>query len=135
MSESILVLLIDDDDEDHLFFNLALQKISPPVECASARDAEEALAMLRNIFYNPHFIFIDINMPRMNGIECLSEIKKIERLNDVKLYMYTTTSPEEKIVNSCKQLGAREVISKMSDISLLQEKLSRVLSKINLDEG
>ena len=67
-------------------------------------------------------------MPGVNGIECLSEIKKIERLSAAKLYMYTT-SLEEKLVNDCKQLGVEEIISKMSDITLLQEKLWRVLCK------
>jgi CheY-like chemotaxis protein len=134
MAKPILVLLIDDDDEDHLFFNLALQKIPRSIECASARNAEEALKMLGDNFYSPHFIFLDINMPGMNGIECLSEIKKIERLNDMKVYIYTTSS-EENIDSICKQLGAEEIISKMSNIILLQEKLGRVFSKVKFGES
>ena len=127
MAKTILVLLVDDDDEDHLFFNLALQKVPKLIECSSARNAAEAFAILNNNFYTPHFIFIDINMPGVNGIECLSEIKKIDRLKEAKLYMYTT-STEEKIMNDCKQLGVEEIISKMSDITLLQEKLGRVFA-------
>jgi len=74
----------------------------------------------------PDFIFIDINMPKMNGIQCLPEIKKLEHLRYSKIVMYSTTS-NETIIKKTRQLGADEFLVKPYKMSLLIDNLTRIL--------
>jgi CheY-like chemotaxis protein len=112
----IICFLVDDDADDQVFFDIAWKKVDKSVECIFADDGISALKRINNNFaFVPSIIFIDINMPIMNGIRLLKEIKKIERLNSVPVYMYSTSS-EQKIVNECMGLGAAGFIKKQADI-------------------
>ena len=75
--ESIHILIADDDDDDRQFFNEALEelKIKTTVEMVT-----DGAALLRRLAKKnavlPQILFLDLNMPFKNGIECLAEIKK-----------------------------------------------------------
>ena len=72
------VLLVDDDIDDHEIFCMALENLENCYKCIFAKDGIEALEILKNEeIFIPDIIFLDLNMPRMNGIDCLYEIKKI----------------------------------------------------------
>jgi CheY-like chemotaxis protein len=130
MTGNILVLLIDDDPDDHLFFEMALSEIEYDVDFRFAENAIKGLDMLANSEFNPDFIFVDMNMPKMNGLEFLAKIKETERLIHVPVYMYSTTT-DESIAKTCIQLGAAGLIKKQTSISAIKEKLQDVFeSKI-----
>jgi CheY-like chemotaxis protein len=99
-------------------------------------DGVEAVSLLKsNSDYTPDYIFIDVNMPKMNGIACLGLLKNIERLKYSKIYMYSTTS-EKSAVEDSKKLGADDFIIKPSKTAELKEKLSKIfdiVSEINPD--
>ena len=122
--------LIDDDVDDHLFFQMAAERIGVIVKCEFSNDGFLALEKLRDPNFKPDIIFIDINMPRMNGVDCLHEIKKIEHLKNIPAYMYST-SADPYITQSCVKLGAIGVIKKLPSIALLSEKLAKVFSELN----
>ena len=124
-----LILLIDDDVDDHEIFNVALLNADDSVKCIYAKDGINALELLKNNeLVIPDFIFIDMNMPKMSGSECLVEIKKIERLKDIPVYMYSTfVDPNKILVN--KQLGAEDFITKPCDINTLTNLLIKLLVK------
>jgi CheY-like chemotaxis protein len=93
MKEIQSCLLIDDDPDDQEIFLMCIGKISEPVNCITANSGVDAIEMLQShTQYTPNYIFLDVNMPKMNGIECLKNIKKIDRLKHTKIYMYSTTS-------------------------------------------
>ena len=122
---SLKCLLIDDDIDDQEIFSIALQEFGQSIDCRFACDGVDALETLRrDELFLPHCIFIDINMPRMNGVECLERIKKIDRLKDVPVCMYST-SADPKLVARTKSLGAVDFIVKPADISELSNLLSR----------
>jgi CheY-like chemotaxis protein len=123
--------LIDDDLDDQEIFFFALQQVNPDVKCVYANDGIYGLKKLKEEPFNPGLIFIDVNMPRMNGIECLKEIKKIGRLRDVPIYMYSTAA-DMAIINECKKLGATDFIKKSPAMSELENILSAILSNQNL---
>jgi CheY-like chemotaxis protein len=127
---NILVFLIDDDHDDQLFFELAISEMEVPIDFRFADDGIMGLAMLSNPDFNPDFIFVDMNMPRMNGMECLAKIKNIDRLKQVPVFMYSTTA-DDYVARDCMKLGAAGVIKKQTSISAISEKLLRVFeSKI-----
>ncbi len=82
MEDRIICFLIDDDDDDQEIFSLALSNIDDNIHCITANDGIDALVRLnKEDTFTPNFIFLDLNMVRMNGRECLSEIRKIPRLD------------------------------------------------------
>lgn len=92
MTRDITCLLVDDDPDDQEIFEMAAQSVNSRVMCRFADDGIKALEMLKDDSFNPDLIFVDLNMPRMNGKQCLAEIKKIDRLNNVPVYIYSTSS-------------------------------------------
>jgi CheY-like chemotaxis protein len=135
MTPTPVCFLIDDDLDDQEIFSLALQQVNPFMECIYANDGIYGLKKLKEEPYlKPGFIFIDINMPRMNGIECLKEIKKIGRLRDIPVYMYSTAA-DMAIINECKKLGATDFIKKSPAMSDLENTLSAILSNQKLPDN
>jgi CheY-like chemotaxis protein len=119
-------LLVDDDLDDQEIFLMTLEKINKNIKCLTANDGVEALSLLTQNSFVPDYIFLDVNMPKMNGIECLRSIKNIERLNDCKIFMYSTTS-ETSVLEKSKKLGATDFIVKPASPALLKETLSEIL--------
>ncbi|MCW3086888.1 MAG: response regulator receiver protein [Sediminibacterium sp.] len=124
--------LIDDDVDDQEIFSMALQEADPQVGCRFANDGIEALETLRNETFTPDCIFMDLNMPRMNGNECLVEIRKIDRLHPVPVIMYSTSS-DQKLINRSKELGASDFIVKPSGLHALTDILKEVIQKQRLN--
>jgi CheY-like chemotaxis protein len=119
--------LVDDDADDRDFFLLALEKTSGDSSCTIAKNGEEALEYLKtNESFVPDFIFLDLNMPRVNGKECLVEIRKIERLKDVPICVYSTSSTEKDRRETIK-LGADDYMIKPNSLNQLTEMLSRII--------
>ena len=119
--------LIDDDQDDQEIFAMAVKDINESIHCYFADDGVKALEKLKNSDFLPDCIFIDINMPRMNGIECLEQIKNIGRLRPVPICMYST-SADPYIVTRSKELGAQDFIVKPASISVLTKLLGRFIN-------
>src|SRR5262245_44436112 len=123
------IFLIDDDNDDQEIFSYAMEQTDKNVSCVFADDGIRALEKLRSdASFVPDIIFIDMNMPRMNGQQCLSAIKKIDRLKQVPVYMYST-SAEPSLVAANLELGAEEFLVKPSSISDLTALFRRILQK------
>lgn len=87
----INILLADDDEDDRLFFSMALSKISMPTTLATVEDGESLMDYLtKGQCIIPDVLFLDVNMPRKNGLECLVEIKANERVKDLPVVIYST---------------------------------------------
>jgi CheY-like chemotaxis protein len=89
----MVILYVDDDADDRAVFAEIVQEIDPSIILLSAKDAQEALDILSNDFTAlPHVIFLDINMPMMDGYECLEKIKSDNRLSKIPVVLYSTTN-------------------------------------------
>lgn len=118
--------IADDDPDDQELFIEALHEIDALFECETAFDGQEALNKLINYAVNiPDFIFLDLNMPKMNGKECLAEIKKNNRLKEIPVIIYST-SADKKDMHEAMQLGAVFFLQKPTRF----EELSRALQHI-----
>lgn len=129
MQKDITCFLIDDDVDDLEIFAIAVAETGRPVTCMTANDGIDALQKLReDDTFTPDFIFLDLNMPRMNGKQCLTEIKKIERLVHTPVVMYSTSALQRDIDDTL-QLGAAHFLTKPTSISKLTETLQQLLQK------
>lgn len=122
------VMMIDDDPEDRQFFLKAITKLNQNLECRVAESGEEALDHLRKTEQLPHFIFLDVNMPRMDGSQCLIELKRDEKLKNIPVIIYSTSN-SERDKEAFLECGAVYFLNKPSNISTLQSEISRALKK------
>lgn len=128
MSAPLRVLMIDDDSDDQMFFEIAASELNFPVKCLFFNDCYLGLEMLNSQDYTPDFIFIDINMPKMNGLECLEAIKKMARLRDVPVYLYSTSN-QKSMADKCVLLGGCGLIKKEASIVALRDILRITFEK------
>ena len=120
--------MTDDDADDRQLFTEALAEVDGSVECLTVGSVKESLALLDQ-GYRPDLFFVDINLPEMNGWECLRMMKKKGLLEDVPVVMYSTSS-HQKDVETCRELGALGLITKPSDYEKLKEMLTRVTGAV-----
>lgn len=116
--------LIDDDEDDQEIFALALREADASIRCVTANDGVEALHKLeQDKTFVPDYIFLDLNMPLMNGKECLREIRKHTHLRDVPVIIFSTSS-EPRDIEETRRLGANDFITKPPLISSLSRQLA-----------
>ncbi len=127
MNTARVFFIADDDPDDREIFIQALQEIDENCNCITAVNGEEALEKLLydNLFY-PDFIFLDLNMPKMNGRQCLKEIKKHPQLQQIPIIIYST-SAEKKEAQEVLALGAMHFLQKPNRFNDLCEALQRIV--------
>src|SRR6476620_9731306 len=131
MSEKkrITCMLIDDDIDDQEVFAHALKHLNLDIDFVTANDGVHAIEKINSDpELTPYFIFLDINMPRMNGIECLVEIKKISRVKNVPVYLYSTYG-DPKTIKEGQKKGAVDFLVKGASIQELEQTLAKILPK------
>jgi CheY-like chemotaxis protein len=119
------VLNIDDDQEDRELFCDAIQDIDPSIHCVGKDSAEDAIEFLKTNNAVPDYIFLDINMPRMGGFECLKEIKQVDKLASIPVIILSTSCKGPEI-EQFKKMGAdfiRKETSYAKYVNLLRSKL------------
>jgi CheY-like chemotaxis protein len=119
------ILLVEDDADDQLYFQDAIHEIGQSLHCRVASNGREALTQME-VLPPPDLIFMDLNMPVMNGYECLAAIKKEDRFKHIPVIIFTT-SKNINDIEKTQQLGANLYMTKPSDFSLLCAKLLKVL--------
>ncbi|MES2513795.1 MAG: response regulator [Bacteroidota bacterium] len=105
------LLLIDDDEDDQDIFLTAIQSISTSVKSKIFDNGVEALEQLSAKVIIPDVIFLDLNMPLMNGQQFLVEIKKNSELKHIPVIIFSTSS-HHATKQLMKDLGAHDFITK-----------------------
>ncbi|MDO9274956.1 MAG: response regulator [Lutibacter sp.] len=126
MRKSLNILLVEDDMIEIMKFNRTISKLACPHNIVEAKNGEEALDILYKNESLPDIILLDLNMPKINGLEFLGIIKKN---NDLK-YIPTiilTTSNNHKDVSDCHQLGIAGYLVKPLKFDDYTESIKRVL--------
>ncbi len=117
------ILLADDDDDDCAFFKEALDELLFSVTLETVNDGEQLMKFLLNslaISKLPDLIFLDLNMPRKSGFECMTEIKSIDGLKHLPIIIFST-SLNNDIVDLMYDKGAIHYIQKPGDFSKLKK--------------
>jgi CheY-like chemotaxis protein len=124
----IICFLIEDDEDDQEIFSMAIKNLQKQIKVIFASDGTEALEKLVKSD-PPDYIFLDLNMPRMNGRQFLIEVKKHEKLRNIPVVIYSTSS-EERDRSETQTLGASAFITKPPYLSELIRTLDAFFSGI-----
>lgn len=117
------ILLIDDDKDDCQIFAMAVKDISKSATCTISNSGSKALESLISGEILPEVIFLDLNMPVMNGHQFLTEIKRHPELNHIPVIIFSTLSHPATIQRTV-ELGAESFITKPNDYGEMLEMLS-----------
>lgn len=107
------IMLADDDEDDCLLFQEALNEISLPTQLITVRNGEQLMEELGDSDF-PDVLFLDLNMPRKDGFQCLIEIKQNEKLSQVPVIIFST-SFQPDVVSKLYDNGAHYYIRKPSN--------------------
>ncbi|HQW93310.1 MAG TPA: response regulator [Ferruginibacter sp.] len=139
MQVPLKILLADDDMDDRIFFDKALQEIPVDTTLHTVNNGEELMKYLtENEDRLPDVLFLDLSMPRKTGFECLAEIKENEKLKTLTVIMFTTSFTrgielEDNLKTTLSRMGAQEYIRKPGDFAeyrtVIQDALTRVKEK------
>ena len=123
-TDIIHILLADDDEDDRNFFKDAFEEIKIKTNVKVVNDGYELMNYLgKPDVIVPHILFLDLNMPRKNGMQCLSEIKQLDHLKDMAVAIYSTSASEDDIEETFVK-GANIYIKKPNDFDELIKTLN-----------
>ena len=129
------IFLAEDDEDDYFLFEYALKELNFPCTLTRFNNGEALMQALRDEGQPvPGVLFLDLNMPRKNGKECLLEIKALKHLELLPVIVLSTSiSPE--MVNRLYNEGAKYCIRKPEDASMLREIIYQSLTRILQQNG
>ena len=129
MNEVRSILMIDDDEDDRILFQEVLKSIDSSVQCWMSKDGQDAMNLLTyELVVAPDLIFLDLNMPRLNGLEFLKLIKPHSSFGKIPIVMYTTSSNPNDMKRTA-ELGACDYIIKPPDFNGLHQTLKNVIDR------
>lgn len=121
------IMLVEDDEDDQYLFCESLMEFHPEIECQIAQNGAEALELVKQL---PPFdmIFLDLNMPKVDGFECLKRLKENPAHKNIPVVIVSTSRRPEDITR-CKQLGASMFVSKPASFQQLFAQMMDILRK------
>jgi CheY-like chemotaxis protein len=120
------LLYVDDDEEDVDVFTEAVEVVAPHTILHVATDCTEAFEVLNDLIILPDYIFLDINLPVMNGKEFLKQLKENKKLKNIPVVMCSTSSNNPEI-EECRKIGAIDFVVKPPEFKRLCEILKTFL--------
>ncbi len=121
------ILLADDDFDDCNFFKQALEALPLSTKLSIVNDGQQLMTYLEeNLEKLPDVLFLDLNMPRKNGLECLSEIKRNQKMKDMPVVIFSTSDDKHKIDQVFKS-GGLVYVHKPGDFSQLKQVILHAL--------
>lgn len=126
--DALQIILADDDDDDRLFFKDAIEEVKVKTVVTMVNDGVELMDYLINPeIHLPNLVFLDLNMPRKSGMECLKEIRSNNKLKDLSIAIYSTSALEKDIEETFIK-GANIYIKKPNDFEELKNILAKVIT-------
>ena len=126
MRKNLNILLVEDDMIEIMKFNRTISKLACLHNIIEAKNGEEALEILYNSESLPDLILLDLNMPKINGLEFLSIIRNNDHLKYIPTVILTSSS-DHKDVTECHQLGIAGYLVKPLKFSDYSESIKTVL--------
>lgn len=121
------ILLVEDDVDDQILFIEALKQLNNNVKYTIAYDGKDALDKLKVLKHLPDLIFLDINMPRMNGFEFLTYLNTDSLFSPIPVIVLSTSN---NIAEKVFQQGAFGYIVKPTSTRKLQSEIEHVFELV-----
>lgn len=109
--DMLRLLLADDDKDNCALFKEALVESRVPADLQTVHDGERLMHILKQAVQLPNALFLDLNMPRKNGLECLEEIRQNDTLQQLPVFIFST-SFDPAVAGLLFQKGAQHYIRK-----------------------
>jgi CheY-like chemotaxis protein len=122
------ILCIDDDDDDASLLEIAVNSYNEGIRFIKCYGGNEALELLKKSDLAPDLILLDVNMPLLNGFDCLIEIRKIPRCAEVPIFMLST-SASLRDVDRAYEIGARKFLTKPNSYSQIYTMISEIIGE------
>jgi CheY-like chemotaxis protein len=127
MSKISSIFLIDDDCDDREIFEAVLSEVDKSISLETACDGVDAMEKLNaGKVDNVDLIFLDINMPRMDGVEFLEKMKKNVHYKNIPVIIYSTTN-QDSFIQKTLGLGAVSYMTKATSFEALSDSLKKIL--------
>jgi len=117
------IIIVDDDEDDIYFFKKACARIKPSPEVVALKDGAELLALIDSTTALDSVVLLDLNMPNVGGIEVLKRLNESEKINNLVVITYSTSSNPSDI-KLCYDLGVKSYITKPDSNVKLTELVS-----------
>lgn len=129
------ILLADDDEDDCLLFKEALDELCLGTQLTTVPDGEQLMQLLaKKTTQLPHVLFLDLNMPRKNGQECLAQIKRDPKLKHLTVIIFSTAF-DALMADRLYKDGATNCIRKPPDFGQLKQVIRQVVTRIGQPDG
>ena len=122
----VYLLLADDDFDDCHLFKEALEEYPSPTKLTIVNDGVELMGFLASKKTLPQLLFMDLNMPRKNGFDCLSELKQNQKLQHIPVIIFSTSFNRE-VVNLMHTGGAKYYIRKPAQYTNFKKVISKAI--------
>jgi CheY-like chemotaxis protein len=126
-NDPLFILLADDDEADRRLFTEAFSELQIKNIVVTVNNGEELMKWLNEKqILLPQLLFLDLNMPRKNGLQCLKEIRSNEKLKDISVAIYSTSNSEKDVEETFRN-GANVYIHKPNDFNILKQVLEKAI--------
>lgn len=125
--KKLIIFYTDDDLEDLDFFREIVDSLGEQYDVVTQNNGEQLLHALENPPPHPYLIFLDINMPGMNGLETLKKVRENDRLKLMPVVMISTSN-DTAIIEKARLYGATYYLTKSGDFDKLKNSIKHVLS-------
>lgn len=127
MAKQLSILLVEDDSIEAMKFNRTVAKLDVDCSIIEVKNGEEGIKFLKENKSLPHIILLDLNMPKMNGIEFLAILKEDEVLKYIPTIILTTSSHQNDLID-CYKIGVAGYMVKPLKYGDYAKKIAKIIS-------
>ncbi len=121
------IFLVDDDADDRLLFQEAMSEVDPQAKLSLADGCDMLIKLAKVEQDKPDMILLDLNMPGLNGFECLDEIKNKQHFGNVPVIIYSTTANPEQVKKTYNR-GATLYMQKPSSYEGIKKLMNKIIA-------
>lgn len=127
MGNKGLLVMIDDDTDDHEILKMAVEELDRPMQCLFFPDCESAISHFNeNAVVAPGYVLIDLKLPRIDGDQCLEELQQLRRFDSPQIIIYSSYIPDEWR-GRLSRIGVDHFLQKTDSLPILVDSIQQII--------